>query len=79
MQISKTHILFSIEHKEHMKYWNWDILPFHGKYRLILTLIAATHLKKAVTVMFTIVYCAYQLSVKFDTLLFSIDGSFPGV
>ena len=23
--------------------WNWNILPFHGKYSLILTLMAATH------------------------------------
>ena len=37
LQISWTHILFPIEHKEHIWSWNWDILSFHGKYLLILT------------------------------------------
>ena len=48
-QISLTHSLLIIEHKEHITCWNWNILPFHGKGELILTLIAAMHLKKVGT------------------------------
>ena len=38
------HIIYSQQNlKKHIRCWNWDILPFHGKYQRILTLMAATY------------------------------------
>ncbi len=44
-QITWANILFTIEHREHNKYLNWEILQFYAQNELISNLMPATGLK----------------------------------
>ncbi len=48
-QITRANILFTIEHREHNKCLNWEILHFFPQNELISNLMPATGLKKVGT------------------------------